>query len=326
MSQGKQPAPFWQRFEINQIEDLGNAVLGADLEVMQMAGSPACGSLAFAARDGVIFSTGLIGGRVSVKGLLSREAMTLGVGLRFGPGSRLWLNPVTDGDVGIVLPGESCDILLTEGSLYLAATSSEETLEKVAAREDLLLDRRSISRTGLHSKPIAERALARLRNAVARLHDRSHTGDDDNIGGAVLRTVIEHYARSPIEGLGRVDPAGRGKIVHRAQEFIRTNLDGPIWLDAIAMAAGTSRSTLARAFREILGETPASYVRRLRLHRIRRDLIRGEGSNRPIHEIAAAWGIGEPGRMAGWYRDLFGEYPRDTLIMHAKRRNRELVL
>jgi transcriptional regulator GlxA family with amidase domain len=131
--------------------------------------------------------------------------------------------------------------------------------------------------------------------------------------------VIEHYARLPIEAARRIDPVGHGRIVYRAQEFTRANLNGPISLDDLATAAGTSRRTVARAFVEVLGDTPASYVRRLRLHRIRRDLVRN-AAGYAIREIAAAWGIGEPGRMAGQYRDLFGEYPHDTLKMHLIRR------
>jgi AraC-like DNA-binding protein len=325
VSQGKPTRPFWQRYDIHRIEDLGNAVLGAELEAVQMAGPRAGGSLAFAAGDGVIFSTGLIRGRISVRGVLSRDAITLAVGLKFGSGSRLWLNPVTDGDVGIFLPGEPCDALLTEGSLYLAANLSQKRLEKAAASEGLILDRRSISRTGLHPRPIVRPALTRLRSAVARIH-RQASACDDSIGRAVLRTVVEHYARPPIEGAGRSDPVGQGRIVHKAQEFIRANLAKPISLDAVAAATGTSRRTLARVFGEVIEDTPANYIRRLRLHRIRRDLLCDGTSGCTIYDIAAAWGIGEPGRMAGWYRNMFGEYPNETIGIHSSRHRYEAAI
>lgn len=325
VSQGKLPAPFWQRFDINRIEDLGNAVLGAELEAVQMAGPPARGSLAFAASNGIIFSTGLIRGRIALRGPLSREAITFFVGLNFGLGSRLWYNPVSDGEVGILLPGASCDALLTEGSLYLAATLSRERLEKEVAGEDLVLDRRRMIRTGVCSKPIAPQARGRLRNDIARIHHCPAAGDE-GLGRAVLLAVIGHYARSPLEGPGRTNPIGHGKIVHKALEFIHLNLKGPLSLDAVALAARTSRRTLARAFLEVLGDAPANHVRRLRLHGIRRDLIRGAASVRTIYEIAATWGIGEPGRMAGWYRDMFGEYPTETVGAHARRQRREAAL
>jgi len=325
LPQRKRAPPFWQRFNIDRLEALGNAVLGAELEVVQMVGPPAHGSLAFAARDGMIFSSGLIEGRVSVRGLLPRDALTLGVGLRFGPGSRLWLNAAADGAVGVFLPGAACDVLFAGKSLYFAVSLSRERLEKEATRENLMLDQNAIGRTGLQPRPIAPAVLACLRSGVVRLH-RHPPAVDDGIGRALLRAVIGHLARSPAEGNGRVDPIGHGRIVHRALEFIRASLDRPLSIDAIASVAGTSPRTLARAFFEVLDETPANHVRRLRLHRIRHDLAHAAASGRKIHEIAAASGIGNPGRMAGWYRDLFGEYPRDTLAGHLDRRRHEAPL
>jgi hypothetical protein len=51
-------ARLWHRFDIRPIEDQGNAVLGAELEAVQMAGPRIGGSLAFAARDGIVFGSG----------------------------------------------------------------------------------------------------------------------------------------------------------------------------------------------------------------------------------------------------------------------------
>src|SRR5262245_39377015 len=130
----------WHRFDIRQVEDLANSVLGADLEVIQMAGPRVRGSLAFAASDGVTFSSGLIQGNVAVSGPLSHDAITIGVGLRVGPGSRQWLNAVGNGDVGVYLPGDEQDGLFMKGTLYIAATLSAGRLEEEAAREGLALD------------------------------------------------------------------------------------------------------------------------------------------------------------------------------------------
>jgi AraC-like DNA-binding protein len=315
MSERKPSVPIWQRFDILRIEDLGNAVLGAELEVVQMAGPRARGSLAFAASDGVIFSTGLIKGRVSLRGSLCRDSVTFGIGLRFGPGSRLRLNPAIDGYLGVLPPGVPFDALLTEGSLYIVASLSEERFEREVAREGVVIERNTVARTSLHAQAIPPRLLARLRNDVERIHRRDRSGDE-RVGRTILRTVIEHYARSPVERGGCIDPVGRGRLVHRAQEFIRANLGGSISLDDVAMAAGTSRRSIARAFVEVLGDSPANHIRRLRLHRIRRDLVRDAASGRAIREVAAAWGITVPGRMAGLYWDLFGEYPHETVSTH----------
>jgi len=62
-------------------------------------------------------------------------------------------------------------------------------------------------------------------------------------------------------------------------------------------AAFTSRRTLNRAFMDVFGETPQSYVRRLRLHRIRDGLAGNAEEVSSITILANQWGMS--GR-TGW--------------------------
>lgn len=122
----------WQRFDIERIEDLGNAVLGAGLEAVQMTGPPVRGSLAFAARDGIVFSSGLLVGNVLLRGVPAADAVTLLLVLTAGCGSWLQLRRAADGALWRLRPGEVLDAYLTAGTLYLAATASPDRLEAVA--------------------------------------------------------------------------------------------------------------------------------------------------------------------------------------------------
>lgn len=129
----------------------------------------------------------------------------------------------------------------------------------------------------------------------------------------ILDVAISHFARAPRPHSGPPNPEGLGRIVARAREFIEANLDEPLPVDAIAAASYASRRTLFRAFVSVLGETPGHYVRRRRLHRIRHDLATWQERACTIAMIGNRWGMSELGRMAGWYRDLFGERPSETL-------------
>lgn len=312
----------WHRFDIRRIEDLRNAVLGAELEAIQMPGPAVRGSLAFAAYDGVIFSSGLIDGRVAIRGALSRDALTLELCLRLGPGSRHWLNEVGDGDVGVVLPGDEHDAIYMPGSLYVAATLAPKRLEQEAVRKGLVFDRRLLGSTGLYPIPIPPGELKQLTHGFAELHEAGDTGEGGRaeLGTALLHLVIAHYAQVQRGGNGRVDPEGRAQIVHRAREYIRENLAAPISIDKLAMVAGVSRRTLYRAFREVLGDTPQDFVRRLRLHRIRQDLISDAARVPTISALARSWGVGaDLGRLSARYHQLFGENPSRTLAMHRHR-------
>jgi AraC-like DNA-binding protein len=74
---------------------------------------------------------------------------------------------------------------------------------------------------------------------------------------------------------------------------------------------------LFRAFADILDDTPQTYTRRLRLHRIRHNLANDAEKASTIALIASQWGVTDQGRMASRYRELFGEQPSETLARAA---------
>src|SRR5262245_10466088 len=101
-------------------------------------------------------------------------------------------------------------------------------------------------------------------------------------------------------------------IVLRARTYITEHLAAPLTLDAVAHATGTSRRTIVRAFVEVLNDTPTDYIRRLRLHRIRKALVSRQDAGTSIAAIAARWGMTEPDRMSEWYSEMSGELPNET--------------
>ncbi|WP_409235886.1 AraC family transcriptional regulator [Streptomyces sp. PA5.6] len=102
---------------------------------------------------------------------------------------------------------------------------------------------------------------------------------------------------------------GHPRPLREALAFIEANLAERLGLDAIANAAGCSPRTLNSLFRGRLGLSPMSYVRTLRLDRIREDILT---STDPIGTIAYRWGVAHLGRFAREYRDRFAELPSET--------------
>jgi AraC-like DNA-binding protein len=315
---GTRQADGWTRVPISRIEDLRDAVYGAGLEAMQMSRAPVTGSLAFAEHGGVVYSTGHIGGRVALTGPLSESMVTLGLGLELAPGTRHWLNEVATGDCGVFLPGDDHDAFYMPGSLYATATLSAERLEEIAARIGLVLDAPTLGGTGIHTRRVSESALAGIRARFEHVHagQPGAASGVEVLGRGLLDAIIAHVGRLPRPQIGRINPQGHARIVARARAYILENLEHPLSIDAIAAAAYSSRRTLHRAFNYVLDETPQSYIRKLRLHRIRRDLASDAEFLCTITIVANQWGISELGRFFGWYRDLFGELPSATLAQH----------
>ncbi|MGW9433033.1 AraC family transcriptional regulator, partial [Streptomyces decoyicus] len=104
-------------------------------------------------------------------------------------------------------------------------------------------------------------------------------------------------------------PPGHPRAVRAALAFIEANLTEHISLTDIAQAARCSPRTISSAFRNRLGLSPLSYVRNLRLDRIRADIL---ASTDPVGTIAYRWGVSHLGRFASAYRDRFAELPSDT--------------
>lgn len=307
----------WTRIPLASVEDLSDAVLGAGLEVTQMSRAPVVGSLAFATFDrDIICTSGYIGGRVALTGPLSTNMVTLGLGLDLAPGTRHWLNEVATGNVGVFLPGDEHDALYTAGSMYAVVTLPADRLEEIAAQHDLVLDLKTLGGTGIDAnKRLLASDLSRLQAQFRRIHAEGR-GDVSNArmtGTQLLDAMIVHFARRPDFQIGGTDPRGLARIVARARAFIHENLDQPLSIDKIANAAATSHRTLHRAFQTVLDETPYSYVQKLRLHRIRHDLVTQAEAACTITVAAHRWNIAELGRLAAWYRDLFGELPSQTL-------------
>jgi len=308
-------ATFWQRLPIARIEDLKDAVRGAGLEATQLSRAPLGGSLAHAEHGGILYGSGLICGRVALKGPLSQHHVTLGLGLRLQPGTRHWLDEVPTGSVGLFMPGDEHDSLYSSGSLYFTATMSLDRLEEEAARVDLVLDRRTLGGTGVHRDRAPPETVAALARDIERVHGESC--DDDlrslNASRRALALMIAQCAREPRAIVGFAAHRRLARIFARARGYILAHLDKPLSIDALCAAAATSRRTLHRAFLDAIGESPQAYVRRLRLHRIRHDLASPGEAACTVALVANRWGIGELGRLAGLYRELFGELPSQTL-------------
>jgi AraC-like DNA-binding protein len=312
----------WISVPIARIEDLRDAVYGAGLEATQISSGNLSGNLTFARRDDVLYSSGLINGQVALRGPLSSDQITVGVGLRMGGGTRHWLEETASGAVGVFHAGDEHDALYTRGSLYATATLSLDRLEQLAAGDELVLDRPFLGGTGLHARPLADATLRRILHAFELIHS-GHAMGETRIGQELLRALIAHLGRAPrvCNRVGRTD--AHAMIVRRARAYILEHLAEPICPDTLAQAIHTSRRTLFRAFAEILDDSPQIYVMRLRLHRIRHDLASDEERACTVALIANQWGISELGRMARRYRDLFGEFPSDTLAGQRVRARQE---
>lgn len=134
------------------------------------------------------------------------------------------------------------------------------------------------------------------------------------LGRTALNAVLGHYAAHPPADRSLPALPETARIVLAAQPYIDRNLGKPIPVSALASSANTSPRTLYRDFSAVLGDTPQGYIRRLRLHRVRRRILAADDPARTILAAARRTGLeNNMGRLAAHYRELFGESSSVTL-------------
>ncbi len=117
----------------------------------------------------------------------------------------------------------------------------------------------------------------------------------------------------------RVETAGlktveaRQRVVQRACALMLARPDQPMSILQLCSQIGASPSKLEYCFRDVLGITPAKYLRAVRLNGVRRELKGETGPDRAVQDIAARWGFWHLGEFAADYKRQFGELPSATL-------------
>ncbi len=95
-----------------------------------------------------------------------------------------------------------------------------------------------------------------------------------------------------------------------AERYMRSRLYAPLSLDDLARAAGVSARTLHMYCKRRFGVGPMVWLRHVRLEAARQMLARDPDCL--VTHAAMEFGFGHLGRFSAYYRERFGELPRQT--------------
>ena len=100
------------------------------------------------------------------------------------------------------------------------------------------------------------------------------------------------------------------------RDFVKHSLEKgtkyPITIDQVTDSLFTSKSVLSSAIKKSTGLTPLTFLRNVRLEQVRTELIKSDPKTSVI-EIAHRYGFPSRGHFSRYYREQFGELPRETL-------------
>ncbi|MBL7259227.1 AraC family transcriptional regulator [Paractinoplanes lichenicola] len=125
-----------------------------------------------------------------------------------------------------------------------------------------------------------------------------------------LALTVEHpYGEEPA---GMQGP-NRPRTVKRTLDAMHAEPWRPFTATDLASIAGVGVRVLQESFRQHVGMSPLTYLRRLRLDGVHDELSRSDPWQVNVSEVAYRWGFTHLGRFAGAYRDRYGVSPSQTL-------------
>lgn len=125
-----------------------------------------------------------------------------------------------------------------------------------------------------------------------------------------LLLATDHPYRHELE---RPAKAGIQRPVQRVMDAVRSSPEHPYTASELARVAQVSERWLQECFRRQVGMSPMSYLREVRMERVRAELTEAEPTHTSVGDIAYRWGFNHLGRFAQQYRARFGELPSHTL-------------
>lgn len=102
----------------------------------------------------------------------------------------------------------------------------------------------------------------------------------------------------------------RKNIVCRAMQYLYLHRDQQVSIKELADSCYCSVRSLEYAFNTMFKMSPKQFLTLHRMHHFRKDIKSSKFDN--LKDLVAQYGVSNQGRLSAKYRQLFGEYPKDS--------------
>ncbi len=133
---------------------------------------------------------------------------------------------------------------------------------------------------------------------------------EETLMAALLGTLAHNQTQAlrPSES-STVSP----RFVLRAEVYMEQCAHEPLTAGAIAAHTGISVRSLFSGFRKYRDTTPMTYLKNLRLDKVRAELCAMSDARGSVTRTALRWGFSHFGQFSAAYRQRFGELPSQTV-------------
>lgn len=105
----------------------------------------------------------------------------------------------------------------------------------------------------------------------------------------------------------------RNARLRAAVQYIHDHAAEPVTVAELSEASGLSVRSVQESFRRVFDVSPLTYLRHVRLDRVRAELLELDPQLGAVGDVARRWGFAHLGRFSASYAERFGEYPKQTL-------------
>lgn len=223
------------------------------------------------------------------------------------------------GDIAVINPTEPFSLQTSDDCGQIVIKLESDVLADVAQKRFAISVEPPI-RFDTAAGSVRNASIARVIDLICDEADRSGAGES---GPRTERMLAELLAVALIEGLAHSQagavahaPDGPGIApwyVKRVEEYIDLHADKPLTIADMTAIAGVSERALYNGFRTWRGTSPKSYLKAIRLDRVRTELLGHKSTAGTVSDIARECGFRHMGNFARDYRQRFGERPSETL-------------
>ena len=132
----------------------------------------------------------------------------------------------------------------------------------------------------------------------------------ETFSAMVCNYLAEVYEQNPGGNL----PRRREQTLNKVLAYIHEHDIREVSIKSVVQQSHTCARNIEYIFKDVLGTTLKSYLIKLRLNAIHRELLQGITASPPsVSTIVKNYGVINVGRFSADYYQMFGEYPRDTI-------------
>jgi AraC family ethanolamine operon transcriptional activator len=302
---------------LDGFEGLHRAVHGTHVDVTQLGRGRLRGTLSHIGIGDFSLSIGAFNIGMRTRRIASDDRLIIGMLLEAEQRVTHWSFEMQPNDVLVMPPLVEHDGIFHGASAYAAMRLDLDEVGSLFSGDARLGDPESWrSKSHYRASPaygaVASRQLARIVPGLLNYKGGLAAPTADFWKRSIAECMVANVMASlPPDDSGWLPSARR--LVRRVEDYLTEMGERPVHISEICTALRVSRRTLHRAFHEVFGIGPVTFLRQKRLctiHSILRDSAPGATT---VTTVAMQQGFYELGRFSQYYHAMFGEYPSQTL-------------